>query len=62
MLNKTKKIFHSNILRKNYEYFVLTAGEVADDAYFLYVQDGQDYLELGELEKAFQILLERIQK
>lgn len=59
MLNKTKKIFHSNILRKNYEYFVLTAGEVADAAYFLYVQDGQDYLELGELEKAFQILLEK---
>lgn len=59
LLNKTKKIFHNSILNRDYEYFVLTARDVADDVYLLYVQDGKDYLELGELEKAFQVLLEK---
>ncbi|WP_067727648.1 alpha/beta hydrolase [Oceanobacillus damuensis] len=59
MLNRTKKTFHSNILEKDYEYYILTADEVTEDAYLLYVQDGKDYLDIGELEKAYQDLLKK---
>lgn len=59
MLNRTKKTFHSNILKQDYEYCVLTSDEETEEAYLLYVQDGKDYLELGKLENAFQNLLEK---
>lgn len=58
-MNRTKKTFHSNILKQDYEYCVLTSDEETEEAYLLYVQDGKDYLELGELENAFQNLLEK---
>lgn len=59
MLNRTKKTLHSSNLKQDYEYYVLEATEVTEEAYLLYVQDGKDYLELGELENAFQILMEK---
>lgn len=53
-----KATFESNILNGSYEYFILSSAKPQNDAFLLYVQDGQDYLELGELEKAYQRLLE----
>lgn len=50
--------FHSKILNKHLDYYLLHDAEPEADAFVLYVQDGKDYLELGEIEKSYHKLLE----
>lgn len=49
--------FPSNILNKNIEYKILSASELADEVYLLYVQDGKDYHKIGDIEKTYQHLI-----
>lgn len=56
-MNKCNRRLNSIHLNKTIDYMVLTMSENIEDAYVLYVQDGSDYLELGELEKAIQDLV-----
>ncbi|MBP1948421.1 alpha/beta hydrolase [Virgibacillus litoralis] len=53
-----KKFKKSNFLNKDIEYYVLRSNTTIEEAYLLYVHDGGDYLELGELEKSYQKLLQ----
>ncbi|MFD2044527.1 alpha/beta hydrolase [Ornithinibacillus salinisoli] len=53
-MGKVTKYFHSNIFNKSFEYHLLKPDHPINDANILYVQDGNDYLELGEFEEAYR--------
>lgn len=52
-----KRQIYSNYLNKTIDYHLLKSTNKTEEAYLLYVQDGKDYLELGELERSYQSLL-----
>ncbi|WP_274310114.1 alpha/beta hydrolase [Solibacillus daqui] len=51
-MNKSHRVFNSLHLNKAINYTVLTMCNDIKNAYIVYVQDGFDYLELGNLEQA----------
>ncbi|WP_197025057.1 esterase family protein [Paucisalibacillus sp. EB02] len=53
-----KHVFPSQILERDFEYYILSSHTPTEETYLLYVQDGQDYLELGSIEYTFQRLIE----
>lgn len=53
-LHKDPHVFTSVQLNKTIHYTVLMMSKEIKNAYILYVQDGFDYLELGNLEQAMQ--------
>ncbi|MUK87388.1 hypothetical protein GMD78_03100 [Ornithinibacillus sp. L9] len=48
-----KRYFHSTILNKAFEYHVVAPDHPITEGNILYVQDGNDYLELGKFLEAF---------
>ncbi|KON88711.1 hypothetical protein AF332_19145 [Sporosarcina globispora] len=52
-----RKSFYSGIQNKTYDYHVLKASDTIEEAFVLYVQDGNDYLELGGVESTVQKLM-----
>ncbi|MFC4557860.1 alpha/beta hydrolase [Virgibacillus kekensis] len=55
-MNRTTHYFYSNLLDKTIEYQYVLPDSVIDEAYLLYVQDGNDYLELGGVEDTYKLL------
>lgn len=56
MVDIMKKSINSTYCRRNFEYYLLKPANDVQVADLLYVQDGGDYLELGEFEKTFKDL------
>lgn len=55
----TKKVLMSNYCNREFEYYILGPSVDANgNANLLYVQDGGDYLELGEIEEVYNNLVE----
>lgn len=54
ILKKCNRTIYSSYLKKTLDYMVVTTSENIEDAYVLYVQDGEDYLSLGGIEKTIQ--------
>lgn len=53
-LNTCNRQFYSSFLRKSLDYKIMKCNQQIEEAYLLYVQDGNDYLELGGLERAIR--------
>lgn len=53
-----ESVYYSEILGRNQTYYIMTPKEIPTDVDLLFVQDGVDYLELGELKKHFGDLLQ----
>lgn len=51
-------IISSNILNKKIEYKIVSQPDLEDEVYLLYVQDGKDYLEIGNIEKVYDELIQ----
>ncbi len=54
-----KHLFPSRYLGRSIEYYYLASETLADEIYLLYVQDGKDYLQLGDLEHTYYRLIQQ---